>query len=469
MVKDTKAEVRPIATEPYEQQKTDAGIEMIPEYETELLVAEVPEFVSAPPRPGGALRRWTPILVKFASVQVVVQVIGFAAGILVIRNLPKREYALYTLGNTMLAAILVLADSGISSALTAIGGRIWHDRDRLSQLIRTALQLRRWMAMVTLPIVIPVLIWLLRQNGASVSKTAILVAVVLLGCGLELVTRIYAVALRLKSEIRQIQNQALVAAAVKLAIVAIAVYFWFNVEIAIFAVAAGFAVQYWMLRQWHTKHLDAHAPGDPEMRSEILGVVRKQAPHTIYYCLQTQITVWLISIFGNADSVADVGALSRLAVVFSILGALTFEVLFPAFARIQSAPMVRKRYLQIIFAFAGISASVIGVVALFPAQVLAVLGSQYSHLQTEGILMAVSSVLGAIAGLTWGLNASRAWIVPPMKFIPFAFAIQVVLVYFLNLSTVKGVVELSIFSTVPSIAWAVCFALLRINKLETSA
>ena len=60
-------------------------------------IAEVQEAVDARPRSGALLRRWTPILVKFASVQAVVQVVGFAAGILVIRNLPKREYALYTL------------------------------------------------------------------------------------------------------------------------------------------------------------------------------------------------------------------------------------------------------------------------------------------------------------------------------------------------------------------------------------
>ena len=397
------------------------------------------------------------------------QVLGFAAGILVIRNLPKREYALYTLGNTMLATILVLADSGISSALTAIGGRIWQDKQRLSQLIRTALELRRLLAIVTVPIVIPVLVWLLMQNGASVPKTAILVAAVLVGCGLELITRIYAVALRLKSEIRQIQNQALVAAVVKLAIVGIAVLVWFNVEIAIFAVVAGYAVQYWMLHRWSAKNLDTHAPSDPEMRTEILAVVRKQAPHTIYYCLQGQITVWLISIFGNADSVADVGALGRLAVVFSVLGALTSEILFPAFARIQSAQMLRKRYFQLVFSFTAVSALLVGLVAIFPGQVLAVLGSRYSHLQTEGILMAISSVLGAIAGLVWGMNGSRAWIVSPVKFIPFAIAIQVVLVYFLNLSTVRGVLVLSIFSTLPSIAWAVSFALLRMSRLQANA
>jgi septum formation topological specificity factor MinE len=323
--------------------------------------------------------------------------------------------------------------------------------------------------LITLPVVIPSLVWLLVRNGANAPMTAILVAAVLLGCGFELMTRIYAVALRLKSEIRQIQNQALVGAFVKLAIVGIGVLLWFNVEIAIFAVVTGYAVQYWMLRLWNTNNLDGRAPGDPEMRSEILAVVKKQAPHTIYYCLQAQIIVWLISVFGNADRVADVGALGRLAVVFSILGAVTSEILFPAFARVQSAQMVRRRYLQIVFAYAAISGLLIGVVALFPGQVLAVLGSRYSHLHTEGLLMAVCSVLGTIEGLVWGLNATRAWIASPIMFITMDIAVLAVLVHFLNISTVRGVLELSIISTVPSIAFAVLYAFLRINRMHATA
>ena len=431
--------------------------------------ADIPEFVSVAPRPGTALRRWTPILVKFASVQVIVQALGFAAGILVIRNLPKQEYAFYTISNSMLATILILADSGISSALTAIGGRIWQDNYQLARLIRTAIQLRRWLALVTIPIVIPLLVWLLIQNGASISKTAMLVIAVLAGCGMEFITRIYAVALRLRSEIRQIQKQSLVAAFVRLAIVGIAVSFWFNVEVAIVAVVAQYAVQYWMLQRWATRELDVDAPGDSEMRTEIVAVVRKQAPHSIYYCLQAQVTVWLISIFGTASGVADVGALTRLAVVFSVLGSLTSEILFPAFARIQSPRILRKRYFQIILSFAGMSALMIGVVAIFPGQVLAVLGSRYSHLRTEAILMAISGVLGAFGGLVWGLNSSRAWIVSPAKFIPFTLATQCMLVYFLNLSTVRGVLMFSILGAIPSIIWTVCFSIGHIRAFQASA
>jgi O-antigen/teichoic acid export membrane protein len=453
-VKNLKAEVGCNATEPVEVNGTEP------------VSADVPEFVSVAPGSAMALQRWVPILLKFASVQVIVQVLGFAAGILVIRNLPKREYAFYTLSNTMLSTVLVLADSGIGSALIAIGGRIWQDNYRLAQLIETAVQIRRRLALVAAPIVIPLLIWLLRQNGATVQKTALLVVAVLAGCSLELITRIYAVALRLKSEVRQIQNQSLVSAILKLAIVGIAVMFWFNVEIAILAVVSGYAVQYWMLRRWADGKLDAQAPSDPAMRTEIYSVVKKQAPHTIYYCLQGQITVWLIGIFGNADGLADIGALGRLAVVFSVLGALTSELLFPAFARIQNPHLLRKRYLQIVLTFIAISALLTALVAIFPEQILSVLGNRYSHLHSEGVLMTISSVLGATAALVWGLNTARAWIVSPIKFISFSVAIQIVLVFFLKLSTVRGVLMFSILCVIPGIVWSVCFSFLRINRMQ---
>lgn len=404
------------------------------------------------------LKRWLPILVKFASIQAVVQVLGFAAGILIVRTLPKRDYALYTIGNTMLATILLLADSGISSALIAIGGRVWQDNRRLGSLLNTALQLRRHLAALTMLIVVPVLIWLLRQNGAKALTTAVLVLAVLVGSGLELITRIYAVALRLRSEIRQIQNQALLAALVKLAVIGIAVFVFLNATIAIFAVVAGYTVQFWMLRRWASQEIDTDAPGDPAMRSEIIAVIRKLGPHTIYYCLQGQISIWLISIFGNAESVANVGALARLAMVFSVLVSVTVEVVFPAFARIRSASQLRLRYFQIVLGYFAFSLPLVGVVAVFPRQVLSVLGSQYSNLQSDGLLMTASAVVGTMAGLLWGINCARAWVVPPQVLIPCTIILQAVLVSVLNLSMVRGVLLFSMYSAVPSIVLSVSFA-----------
>jgi O-antigen/teichoic acid export membrane protein len=406
-----------------------------------------------------AVQKWFPILVKFTSIQVIVQTLGFAAGILIVRGLPKREYAFYTIGNTMLATILLLADSGISSALTAIGGRVWQDSHRLGSLLTTALQLRRQLAMLTVFVVVPVLIWLLRQNGANALVTVGLVLAVLAGSGLELITRIYAVVLRLRSEIRQIQNQALMAALVKLAAVGIALFIFFNAIVAIATVVLGYAVQFWMLRRWVRREIDTSAPGDPAMRSEIIAVLRRQGPHSVYYCLQGQITVWLISVFGNSESVANVGALGRLVAVFALLSTVMIEVVLPAFARVRSANQLRRRYFQILFGYSAISALSLGVVAMFPGQILSVLGRQYSDLRSDGILMAACAVVSTISGLLWAINSSRAWIVSPAVLIPCTIAVQATLASILDLSTVRGVLLLTMYSWVPSIVLSLWLAM----------
>jgi O-antigen/teichoic acid export membrane protein len=437
---------------------------------SELLELEVPLSPSVPGWFGRTtLRRWAPILVKFACVQAVVQVLGFAAGLLIVRTLPKREYAYYTIGNTMLGAILVLADSGISSALTAIGGRVWQDSQRLGSLLNTALQLRRLLAALTLLAVVPVLIWLLAQNGASWLTILGLVVAVLAGSGLELITRIYAVALRLRSEIRQIQNQALISALAKLAIVGIAMFVFMNAAIAIVSVVIGYAVQFVMLRRWVHREVDQSAPADPAMRSEIISVLKRQAPHSIYYCLQGQIAVWLVSIFGNADSVANVGALGRLVVFFSLLSSITVEVVLPAFARIQSVHQLRRRYFQIVAAYCGVAVLSIVVVAVFPQQILSVLGRQYSGLHAEGILMAVCAVVSTTAGLLWAINSARAWIVSPALLIPCTIAVQVAVISVLNLSTVKGVLLFTMYSWVPCIVLSVWLAMKQMCSTPVDA
>ena len=100
--------------------------------------------VADPPSPGGG-RLWpfARRIGQFASIQALVQLIGFAAGILLVRRLDQHEYALFTIANTMQGTINVLADIGISIGLVSIGGRVWQDGHRFGQLISTGLKLRR--------------------------------------------------------------------------------------------------------------------------------------------------------------------------------------------------------------------------------------------------------------------------------------------------------------------------------------
>src|SRR5207237_107148 len=83
---------------------------------------------------------------SYAMVQVIGQIIAFSSGILLVRWLPQREYAFFTIANAMQATLMLLADIGVSVGLISIGGRVWQDRHRFGDLIKTGLAVRKKLA-----------------------------------------------------------------------------------------------------------------------------------------------------------------------------------------------------------------------------------------------------------------------------------------------------------------------------------
>src|SRR6202035_1441115 len=106
------------------------------------------------------------------------------------------------------------------------------------------------------------------------------------------------------------------------------------------------------------------------------------------FCFQGQITVVLISFFGrDVSSVAEVGALGRLAMVFTVLTNLLTNVLGPAFARCHDPRRLRWQYAAIVGAVTAFSIALISAALLFPGAFLYVLGGKYAHLERELVLM----------------------------------------------------------------------------------
>src|SRR6476660_1791553 len=145
------------------------------------------------------------VVSSFALVQGVVQIIGFLSGILLVRHLDQREYAYFTIANTMQGTLNVLADIGISIGLVSIGGRVWTDRHRFGQLVNTALGLRRKLGLLAVLGVVPILYYLLSRNGASATYSAIVIAAVLVGLAIQLSNGVLSVVPRLRADIGRIQ------------------------------------------------------------------------------------------------------------------------------------------------------------------------------------------------------------------------------------------------------------------------
>jgi hypothetical protein len=391
------------------------------------------------------------IIGNLAFVQAIVQILGFFSGILIIRSLSQQEYAYFTIANTMQGTLNLLADIGISAGVISIGGRVWQDRHRFGELINTGLQLRKRLALAACLVVTPIMYLLLARNGAAVGYRLILVALIVAGLLPQLAIGVLSVVPRLRSDIGRIQTIDFSAAMLRL--LGLVAFLWLlSAATAIAIATVTFFVQYLMLRHYALGVVDLHASADAEDREVLVRFIRKLAPNAVFYCVQGQITVFLISIFANrASSVAEVGALGRLAMIFAVLSNLLANVFIPAFARCHQSGKLRLLYAGIVGGVTAFGGVVIILAALFPDQFLFVLGHSYTHLRAELLLMVSGAVLNAIAGAMWGLNSAKGWISGSWLYIPATLTTQIALIPFVDFSSVRSVLFFNLISAVPSV------------------
>jgi len=388
---------------------------------------------------------------NFALLQGLVQIVGFMSGILIVRKLEQREYAYFTIANTMQGTINLLADIGISVGLVSIGGRVWQDRHRFGQLINTALDLRRKLGVVVVIAVTPVMYFMLVKNGASISYTALLIAVVLIGLGFQLSIGVLGAVPRLCADIGRIQIIDITGAIVRLAALA-ALLLVLNAGIAVAVASVVSLLQYAMLRRYAVGVIDFNAPENSEDRHSIIRLVKHLAANSVFYCFQGQITVFLITFFAHRTaSIAEIGALGRLAMIFSVFTNLLTNVFVPAFARCQNERKLRRLYAAIVGGIAIFSLVIIFCAWIFPDQFLFVLGNKYAHLHRELLLMVGGAVFSALTGTFWALNAAKAWVTGAWLYIPLTIATQIALIPYTDFSTVTGVLTFNLLSALPNL------------------
>jgi O-antigen/teichoic acid export membrane protein len=381
---------------------------------------------------------------------VVVQVLGLTGGILLVRILDQQEYAYFTIANTMQGTMNVLADSGISYGLTSIGGKVWQDRYRFGQLINTAMQLRRYLAAITIVPIASILLWVLIGKGASTIYAILITVVMLVGINFQLTTGVLGVVPRLHSQLNRVQNLDLIFATSRLTLLGIAYFICLNAAVAIFVGSIAYGLQFFFLNRWVVDSVERRVTVYSEYQLSLLKIVKHQAPNAIFYCIQGQLTIWLISIFGSTQNVAEVGALGRLGVFFSVISAVMSSIVLPSFARCQSFSILCHRYWQTICIFSMLGLVLVGFAAFFPRQLLWILGERYAHLQNEVLLMVVSTVFQSLVATMWSINSSKAWIQYSWLYIPSTILTQILLLLLLDVATVKGVIIFSIISTIPA-------------------
>lgn len=388
---------------------------------------------------------WGKLISVTGGTQLLVQLAGALSGLLIIRLLPIEEYALYTIANTMLGTMTILSDSGIANGVMAEGGKVWKDRTQFGKVLQTGLDLRRKFGVVSLIIALPVLAYLLRDHGAS-WFTVVLIAVSLIPAFFaNLSDSMLAVVPRLHQDIKPLQANHATVSIGRLILNALFVFIFPFTFIALFANSLPRIYGNIKLRKMASKFVDTDESPDKEVRNNIMVSVKRTMPIVIYYCISGQLSIWLISFFGTTTSISKLGALGRLAMVFSIVASLFSTLVVPRFSRMKEQ---QGKLLKVFLSMQALTfliglALLIGVF-LFSDVILWVFGEEYYGLNYELLLVAIANGLSLMIGVSSQLTVSRGWYLKPLYLISLNLLSTIFCIVYLDLSTLEGVLYFNI-------------------------
>lgn len=412
---------------------------------------------------------WGRLLTITGSAQVLVQVIGLISGILIIRLLSTQEYAFYTLANTMLGAMTILADGGISAGVMAEGGKVWQDKDNLGVVLVTGLSLRKKFGIISLFIASPFLLYLLLHHGAGWIMSVIILLSLIPAFFASISDNLLEIAPKLKQDIKPLQKNQVEANTGRLVLIGISllIFPW-----AFVALIGGGLPRVWAnirLFKISAKYANFIQKSDPGIRKKVLAFVKRILPGAIYYCVSGQITIWLISIFGVTKSIAQLGALGRIAMLLAIFNGLFNTLLLPRFARLS---LDKKKILSFykraqLMLFFTIILMITGAY-IFSDSLLWILGPKYYGLQKELLLSIIGSSLALVSGSTFSLCTVRGWIINPIILISISITSIICAAITIDISSLQGVLKFNIFIAAVQLIIHEIYAALKIHKLSLS-
>jgi len=170
---------------------------------------------------------------------------------------------------------------------------------------------------------------------------------------------------------------------------------------------------------------------------------------------------------GSTTSVAQVGALGRFAMIFTVINTLISALFLPRFARLpDNSRLLLKRYLQIQAIVIIVSGAVICAVWLLSDKLLLILGSKYTGLSNEVVLLTIGGGINFISGSSFYMCTSRGWVINPIITIVISIASIGLGIVLLDISSLHGILIFNILVGVPTLVMHIVYGVKRILSVE---
>jgi O-antigen/teichoic acid export membrane protein len=402
------------------------------------------------------IRRWIRLLSEYTAAQAVTQLLGVAAGLLIVNLLPVREYALYTFALSVFTFLTVFSDLGVSSALLYFRRGTRAGQAPFTPYIRAALRLRHALLVVGAIGGLSFMAIIAPERGFSAAEIAAVGALMVAAAWSQIGASLNLLLLRLEGNYRESYVAEALGNAVRLLAVA---GMWITgaatAWLAMSTGAVGALVTKFAASRKPAQSAEPPAAHATQGKSNpvrgIIGYVLPTSLGAAYFSIQAPLVVWLSAFFAGTESVAEVGALGRLGLIFGLLSGFVGAVLLPRLSAITDDALYRRRYFETWAVLAGFGLAVIVIGYAFPDWLLLLLGHAYRGLDDEVLVIAANSVLGTWVGYCVGINNSRGWVRHQPGVLAAYASIQVALVFALDLSTTLGILHFALCSSLAAL------------------
>lgn len=382
-------------------------------------------------------------------------------GLLCIRLLPVADYAEFVVVFAIQGTLVLLMDIGITGSIVPLVGEKIDNSQLIADYVASLRQLAHWLYAIVAPLTVIAYPLLVRNRHWSWRVVAAMIAILLVSAWFARVGAAYGAVLIVRRDRRRWYRAQMGSSLGTLALLGVFYSLhWLNGFSAILINVSGIifvAASYYFRAE---QLLGVSGSPSREKRTAIIQLTLPAIPGVIFYALQGQLAIFLITIFGRTGAVASVGALGRLSQVFALLSQMNPILVEPYFAKLPRSRL-KLNYLSAAAFAAAFGMAAVVLARIFPGLFLWVLGPKYAGFRSEVVLVMISGAISLVCGMMQSIHAARRFVY--YSFVisnnVLTFLVEALLIWKMDLSTVRGVLLFNIFASLPSLALAVATAL----------
>ncbi|WP_126349981.1 hypothetical protein [Kocuria rosea] len=341
---------------------------------------------------------------------------------------------------SLIAAISLVGEAGLNSVMLSRGGKLKVPSLKFTYLVSSARHFRSRITYPTATLGGALIFVMLTTTGASpgqaVAFTGLSIASILFLLNTGICQNIH----RLNLDFAFIRRIALASAFARLLVLSTFAYL-FTLD-AGSALAIGlfvYAANYFAQVQRTKKSLLSPVPQSRRYFASFSRAAKRTLPMTMLLVASEQSVILVLALNGSTTAIAEVTALARFGIVFTLINMLYADMVAPYIARLVHQPLVVfKRIGLCVAAYAGVGFAIWFAMHMISPFLLDLLGPEYNDLSTPFSIILTGQLVLNLGYSTGYLVQARGWTKLSWSYAIFVLAWLLCGISFLDLSSTNG-------------------------------